>query len=176
MVKLHRWKAGQSGPTVTPPPPPTWKFCDAVCKSWGPALDEERAQWAGGLPVARGKMIRSASEETGGHAGVLQEGSPVPSSLPHTSREPSTCCSVHDSTPPPWMCPLPALPLSDQDRSQMHQHLKCQVYKLKYHPSEVECQEPHGLEHKSGVEACSEHHFNQVLQPAFIKLPSSGPL
>lgn len=77
------------------PAPPTWKLCDAVCKSWGPALDEEWAQRAGGLPVARGKMIRSASEETGGHTGVLQEGSPVPSSLPHTSREPSTCCSVH---------------------------------------------------------------------------------
>lgn len=31
-------KKGSHGPTMTLPP--KWKFCDAVCKPWGPALDQ----------------------------------------------------------------------------------------------------------------------------------------
>ena len=110
------------------------------------------------------------------HRGAAERVPCAQQTPPHIEGTVHVLVCPHNSTPPPRMCPLPALPLSDQDRSQMHQHLKCQVYKLKYHPSEVECQEPHGLEHKSGMEACSEHHFNRVPQPAFIKLPNSGPL
>ena len=99
-VRWSSFAAGRQGSLGSLGPwCPTWKFCDAVCKSWGPALEEERGlSRPSSLRAgrrAREKMIRSASEQTGGHTGVLQEGSPVPSSLPHTSREPSTCCSVH---------------------------------------------------------------------------------
>lgn len=100
--------------------------------------------------------------DRGGHPGCCREGSPVPSSLPHTLREPSTCCSVHTTPLLPRTCPLPALPLSDQDRSQTHQHLKCQYTNSNTILQRSRAQEPHGLEHKSGMEACSEHRFNRV--------------